>query len=199
VLLTYDDWDYDSPETIATTARYARAHDVGLLYFPLGQSNREYAQAHGGRNLAQAVRRQGQYVGNHTYSHPDLTTLTDRQIRSQLERGIRSSLLRPPFGSSDDNIRTIAERMGLGLCTWTLDTLDWTGKTGPQVCAFVKANTAVGDIVLMHLNAAAHNRRTLGCIIRGLQAEGFELCRPWRDAEGTVTTSPARLPYILPC
>jgi peptidoglycan/xylan/chitin deacetylase (PgdA/CDA1 family) len=52
--------------------------------------------------------------GNHTWSHPDLTTLGDREVAEEITRnqdflratfGIRDTpFLRPPFGARDERI-----------------------------------------------------------------------------------------------
>ena len=82
-------------------------------------------------------------VGNHTYSHADLTTQTDSQVRDQISRGaetlIRSTtaqdprpLFRFPFGARDTRTIGIANGLSYGSIRWTVDTLGWEGTSGGQ-------------------------------------------------------------------
>ncbi|KAJ3073611.1 chitin deacetylase [Podochytrium sp. JEL0797] len=77
----------------------------------------------------------GHQIGIHTWSHPDLTTLTDDQIIAELVYGAKAiyevlgvvpQFFRPPYGAIDDNIRSLAATMGLQAVTWSEDSEDWT-------------------------------------------------------------------------
>ena len=67
---------------------------------------------------------------NHSYSHPDLTTLPDAAVSSEISQGISTNLLRPPYGAYDSRVATIAAGLGYRICTWTIDTLDWQRPDG---------------------------------------------------------------------
>ena len=58
----------------------------------------------------------------HTWSHPDLTTLTSEQVYAELlwtiyvihaAIGQTPKLFRPPYGSINDNVRKVAAQLGL--------------------------------------------------------------------------------------
>ena len=61
-------------------------------------------------------------LGNHTWSHPDLTTLGDREVAEEISRnrdflrttfGVRDSpFFRPPFGARDERTDRIAADVG---------------------------------------------------------------------------------------
>ncbi|KAJ3063492.1 chitin deacetylase, partial [Podochytrium sp. JEL0797] len=77
----------------------------------------------------------GHDIGLHTWSHPDLTTLTDDQIVAELVYsskavyevlGVFPKYFRPPYGSINDNVREIAKKMGLTPVTWAVDSEDWS-------------------------------------------------------------------------
>ena len=133
-------------------------------------------------------------VGNHTMTHPDLTTLSDlsvvRQVR-RAERVIRDTtgedprrFLRFPYGARD--ARTIA--LVNDLCyvpfRWTVDTLGWKGTSGgmtvAKVVERVLAAARPGAIVLMHVGSNPDDGSTLDAdalprIIRQLRSAGYEL------------------------
>jgi peptidoglycan/xylan/chitin deacetylase (PgdA/CDA1 family) len=135
-------------------------------------------------------------VGNHTMTHPDLTTLSDllvvRQIR-RAERVIRDTtgqdprrFFRFPYGARD--ARTIA--LVNDLCyvpfRWTVDTLGWKGTSGGMTAAKVVdrvlAAAKPGAIVLMHVGSNPDDGTTLDAdalprIIRTLRAEGYSFVR----------------------
>jgi peptidoglycan/xylan/chitin deacetylase (PgdA/CDA1 family) len=60
-------------------------------------------------------------MGNHTWSHLDLTTLSDDQVAEEIGRnrdwiestfGIRTPFLRPPFGAYDERVQRISAELG---------------------------------------------------------------------------------------
>jgi peptidoglycan/xylan/chitin deacetylase (PgdA/CDA1 family) len=131
-------------------------------------------------------------VGNHTYHHPDLTTLSDSAIRTEVRsaqariRAVTGQDPRPyfrfPFGAVDS--RTI--RVVNGSCyvpfRWTVDTLGWKGTTEGQsvdtVVSRVLKAARPGEIVLMHVGAHPKDHSTLDAdalpqVISGLRAKGY--------------------------
>ncbi|KAI0786100.1 hypothetical protein C8Q75DRAFT_867513 [Abortiporus biennis] len=67
-------------------------------------------------------------LGVHTWSHPDLTTLTNEQIIAEFGwtkkvikdiTGVTPTHFRPPFGDVDDRVRAIAKAMNLETVIWT--------------------------------------------------------------------------------
>ena len=99
---------------------------------------------------------EGHSIGNHTYSHARLTTLSCGDIRLELEMtdkairkaaGITPELIRPPFGSYDDRVIAACNRP---VILWSLDTRDWEIDDPKIVCANIVNNVKDGDIVLLH-------------------------------------------------
>ncbi|ORY42230.1 glycoside hydrolase/deacetylase [Rhizoclosmatium globosum] len=77
----------------------------------------------------------GHQIGSHTWSHPDLVTLSDDQVIAELVYGCKAiqevtgvypKYFRPPYGSIDDRVRSLAASMGLQSVTWAVDTQDWS-------------------------------------------------------------------------
>ncbi|KHL10614.1 polysaccharide deacetylase [Mumia flava] len=197
VLLSFDDWDYAEPKRMVATARTAKRLDVGMLYFPLGEPNTAYRRAHG-KSLADKVRAQGQYVGNHTYDHRSLSTLGAAAIRREIRGGVRSSLLRPPYGAYDAQVAAIASDLRYRICLWTLDTRDWRDLTPKQVRTRIVRNVRPGDVILLHMNHALHRRYDVRALVSAVRSTGLKLCRPYRE-HGEPATSPVRVPRKLRC
>lgn len=133
----------------------------------------------GNRNLLE--------LGNHSYSHPYLTTLTDAQIRSQLlstENAVaRYSTLpvrpfmRPPYGDYNDRVLRVAGATGYPLTVmWDVDPQDWSGASAAAISSNVLGNAQGGSIVLLHLHGA-NTEAALPAIVSGLRQRGYELVK----------------------
>lgn len=131
-------------------------------------------------------------LGNHTQSHPDLTTLSDAAVRSQIvtaDTAIRTATgtdprpwFRFPFGARDARTISLAQCLGYGSVRWSVDTLGWQGTSGGQSAASVTsrvlANLRPGEIVLLHVGSHPGDGSTLDAdalptIIREVEARGY--------------------------
>lgn len=131
-------------------------------------------------------------LGNHSMTHPHFTSLTDRQIRSQLTRAARAihaacgtgpaPVFRFPYG--DRNQRTInaVNASGYVAVRWTVDTLGWEGTnagiTPASILRRVVSNLRPGEIVLMHVGANPTDHSTLDAdslsrVIRAVRSHGY--------------------------
>jgi peptidoglycan/xylan/chitin deacetylase (PgdA/CDA1 family) len=129
-------------------------------------------------------------LGNHSYYHPDFTTIPDSRISDELfwtESAILnySSLrpkpwFRPPFGAWDQRVLNVVGASGYAYTVmWDIDTIDWRpesdgGPTTSQIVAKVINNAQGGSIVLMHLGGY-NTLDALPGIVNGLRADGYEL------------------------
>ncbi|MCL5958288.1 MAG: polysaccharide deacetylase family protein [Chloroflexi bacterium] len=111
-------------------------------------------------------------VGDHTFSHPLLTRLSDAAIRREILDGVKSPLFRPPYGALDDRVRAIVRELGLRVVLWNVDSRDWTGISPELVTSNVVRNAGDGKIVIMHMGNW-NTVRALPRIIAQLRAEGF--------------------------
>lgn len=113
------------------------------------------------------IHRRGHVIGNHTYSHRDLTTLSDEQARWQIEAvsrlvekvtGERTWLFRPPFGKLGDTTRYLALE-GYTIVMWSIDPLDWQtddpAEVARRVIAGIEAQPEGGIIDLHDTNRAS--------------------------------------------
>lgn len=95
-------------------------------------------------------------LGNHTFSHPDLSKLSIENIASEIDQtdGILSKLdgkprhlFRAPYGKISDQVQ---KQVQTPILNWTIDTLDWKGKTAQEIYDSVWEQKYAGAIVLMH-------------------------------------------------
>ncbi len=134
----------------------------------------------------------GFVVGNHTDTHPELTTLSDAEVRAQVLNAQRSILLtngtetRPffrfPFGDVDSRVLGIVNDLGYVGVRWTVDSLGWQGTSGGQtvqkVVDRVLAALQPGEIVLMHVGSHPTDGSMLDAaalpqIIDAIRARGY--------------------------
>ncbi|KAG8720528.1 chitin deacetylase [Ceratobasidium sp. 395] len=91
--------------------------------------------------ILQATYLAGHEIAIHTWTHPQMTTLTNEQIVAELGwtrkaiqavLGVTPRYFRPPYGDCDDRVRAIAKGMGLTPVIWTdgFDTDDWSVNSG---------------------------------------------------------------------
>jgi len=133
-------------------------------------------------------------VGNHTDTHPDLTTLSDTAITREVRAAQRSILavtgedprrfFRFPFGARTAHEITLLNRLCYVPFRWTVDTLGWQGTSGGitvgTVVSRVMAAARPGAIVLMHVGAHPRDGSTLDAdalptVIRRLRQRGYTL------------------------
>jgi peptidoglycan/xylan/chitin deacetylase (PgdA/CDA1 family) len=127
----------------------------------------------------------GQAVGNHTWSHADLTHLGAAAIRAEILRNQllherilgrpMLKVLRPPYGAEDGRVRSIVGQLGYRRTViWNVDTLDWrpSATVGSIVSRAIGAPP--GSIILMHCGPD-ETPRALPAIIRHYRARGIEL------------------------
>lgn len=98
----------------------------------------------------------GNEIGSHTYNHKNLAELKPEELEKQIEKtnqavksviGVTPGLMRPPYGSYDDKVKTAAK---VPVIMWSLDTLDWKNRDKNKICENIVKNAHDGSIVLMH-------------------------------------------------
>jgi peptidoglycan/xylan/chitin deacetylase (PgdA/CDA1 family) len=100
----------------------------------------------------------GMWIGDHTYDHPDLTTLSQAQVDSEVSRtqtaiasagGGTPKLFRPPYGATNATVKAVEAKYGLTEIIWNIDSQDWNGASVAQI---VQANSQLtnGQVILMH-------------------------------------------------
>ena len=131
-------------------------------------------------------------IGNHTFDHTDLLTLSLAGVRSELLGGAAAikratgrppvRLFRFPYGSSNASTLAVVNRLGYTAVGWTVDTLGWEGTSqGQSVTSVVSralAHLERGEIILMHAGANPNDHSTLDAdalatIISSVRRHGY--------------------------
>jgi peptidoglycan/xylan/chitin deacetylase (PgdA/CDA1 family) len=141
------------------------------------------------KDLVRRIHNERHEIGNHTMHHPDLRTLPDQGVCTELNQAeqVISSLTkvtarpyyRPPYGGRDNRVRGLAAQIGYRTVYWTVDTLDWqTTATPDSITKIVMDHLENGAIILMHAGSQVESE-TLDGLITKLEQMGYRM--------GTVT------------
>jgi peptidoglycan/xylan/chitin deacetylase (PgdA/CDA1 family) len=125
-------------------------------------------------------------IGNHTFTHPHLTRISDAAVRDELLRtqeaiggvtGRVPALFRPPYGEYDGRVLRVAASLGLRTVEYDLPSGDPDAHaTKAALVRWVLREARPGSIVVMHINHPRfHTAEALPEIVDGLRARGFEL------------------------
>jgi len=141
------------PDMLKTLKKY----NVHATFFLEGRWAKENP------HLANMIVSGGHEIGNHSYTHPDLKTLSAAQVRKQLEQtnrvieaitGEKVKWFAPPSGSYRDEVVKLAKSMDMGTIMWTVDTIDWQKPAPDVIVQRVISEARGGSLILMHPTAS---------------------------------------------
>lgn len=129
--------------------------------------------------LVERIYKEGHLIGNHTYSHVQMTHLSEEAAVREIEKtdqvisaitGEHVAYMRPPFGAWQ---RELEVRMEVLPVLWSVDPLDWTTENVDEIVSKVVTEVEEGDIILLHDCYASSVEAALR-IVDILQKEGYE-------------------------
>ncbi|TQM58493.1 polysaccharide deacetylase family protein [Humibacillus xanthopallidus] len=183
VALTFDGGGDD--QGVASILRTLSTQGVPASFFLTGEFVDDFPAS------AQAIAARHP-VGNHSYHHPDLTTLSSAAIRTEVRsaatriKAVTGQDPRPwfrfPLGAVDARTIDVVNAECYVPFRWTVDTLGWKGTSGGQsvstVVDRVVSRLVPGQIVLMHVGAHPTDHSTLDAdalprMIGELRARGY--------------------------
>ncbi len=180
VALTFD----DGPDSTYTpqVLDVLKAKGVPATFFFVGENVLSHP------DVARRAVAEGHAIGNHTWDHPRLIRASAAAIGSELDRASASlqqvigqtpSIFRPPYGYLSADIRAEAQRRGLKIVLWDVDSLDWTSLPEEKVLAHVVPAVVNGSFILQHSFSGGPTENLMGSvqalplIIDQLRAKGF--------------------------
>ena len=132
IALTFDDGPWDTPPASAFLNVLEREHAVGT-FFEIGEHIAPYDP---GGTFERRMLADGDMIGDHSWSHPDVATLPVSQQRFQLVQtigairkatgGFTPCLWRPPYGDISPELVSLARSLGLVTVMWDVDPRDWS-------------------------------------------------------------------------
>jgi peptidoglycan/xylan/chitin deacetylase (PgdA/CDA1 family) len=169
--LTFDDGP--NPMTTPQVLQILEHEHIRASFFVVG------SRVAGNRPLLRRMFADGDEIGNHSWTHPDFTTLSAVHIQQQIaltQSAISAAgvpvptLFRPPYGAVD---KEVVDNVPLAIMLWNEDPRDWAASSPQQVESAVEASAQPGGIVDMHdiyhMTASA-----LDPIIKKLKGEQYQ-------------------------
>lgn len=129
---------------------------------------------------------EGHTIGNHTYSHPTMSKLSDQQLEQELYKfdaelekltGVsRTAVVRPPEGVFSERSLATSNRLGYQHIFWSMAIVDWHEDRvrGKQVVVNeLMAQLHPGAIILLH-TVTLDNAEALPLFIEQARARGYQ-------------------------
>lgn len=148
IAITFDDGPH--PYYTKQLLDGLKKRGVKATFFVTG----EHAELHS--DIIERMSEEGHLIGNHTYSHIQLTKRNREVFKEELIKtneliksitGHEVVYVRPPYGSWD---KTFESELNMFPVMWTIDPLDWCSDNVACITLNVVANAKENDIILMH-------------------------------------------------
>ncbi len=175
VALTFDDGP--DPKLTTRILDILKENGVRATFFVVGKNAERYPA------LIDRIIAEGHEIGNHTYSHKYLgkagARLTEKEISECDARIFEHSeyctkFFRPPGGIMNAEISNVCSAYGYDVLLWSIDTMDWSGRSADGICREIFNNISDGSVILMHDGVRGHTAEALESVIPGLRAKGYE-------------------------
>ncbi len=169
VALTYDDGPY-TPVT-NQILDVLEENNARATFFVVGSRVSTY------KECIKREAKLGCEIGNHTYNHTILTSVSAKKIKSEISKtnkavknitGQAPEIVRTPGGAVNS---TVNANVDYPMFNWSVDTLDWKNRKSSSVISAVKSNVKDGSIILMH-------------DLYGSTADATEVIVPWLVKKG---------------
>ncbi len=148
VALTFDDGPNDKSTPIILTA--LEQHLANATFFEIGK----YVK--GQEKLLQRMARDGDDIGNHSWSHLSFLKLNPDQMKQQVDKtqkaimaaGVpKPYLFRPPYG---DFLLKMEKDIKLTVILWNVDPKDWAQNSPDKIALAIEKQIKPGAIIVLH-------------------------------------------------
>ncbi|MGM0336895.1 polysaccharide deacetylase family protein [Enterococcus sp. AZ008] len=170
VALTFDDGP--DPNNTPKLLDILKQEKVNATFFVLGQNAQQYPE------IVKVIANQGHEVGNHTYSHRNLSSLNIDELSTEITAtdeviknitGEYPKYVRPPYGSLNRNAVQVINRP---IIEWSVDSEDWRSRNVEEIIKKVQSTVYDGSIILLH-DIHSETIQAIPTIIRILKEQGY--------------------------
>ena len=157
-----------------------RDHGVSALFFLTGHFMEEEPE------LVLRMVNEGHLVGNHTYDHPNLTTVSQERFISEMTRAEEkfteitgeqmAKYLRPPEGKFNQEMLDWAADAGYYTILWSLAYVDWyvdKQQGADHALTQVMNRIHPGAIILLH-STSSDNAEAMDQLLPAIKGAGYE-------------------------
>jgi peptidoglycan-N-acetylglucosamine deacetylase len=131
-----------------------KERNIKATFFVVGTNAREYP------DIIRRILAEGHEIGNHTWDHKSLTTLSADRTRVELSTtdaavvaasGYHMRIMRPPYGATSLRIKQeCLDEFGYNTILWSVDPVDWKRPGSAVVEQRILAQVHPGAIILSH-------------------------------------------------
>lgn len=182
VALTFD--DAPDPKYTPLILDVLAKYDVCATFFVVGNRAAKYPA------IVNRIHKEGHIIGNHSYDHAVLSTLTLTGYQKQIWRtdaiihhiiGYSPHFIRPPYGELLPQQVRWSKYAGFSIVNWDVDSVDW--KDNPSsalIMKNIKKTLQPGSIILQHAGGGMNQNlygtvNALPKLILLLRSKGYEL------------------------
>jgi len=174
VAMTFDDGPHESltPQLLDILA----ARDIRATFYVVGRRVNMYPR------LVERIAAEGHEIGNHSWSHPRLTSLGNEGLMRELDNtsmaiqqavGRPPVTMRPPYGLLSARQRNlISENRYLPTILWSVDPQDWRRPGSAVVANRIVGGAHTGAVILAH-DIIGSTIRAMPAALDGLLARGY--------------------------
>jgi peptidoglycan-N-acetylglucosamine deacetylase len=179
VALTFDDGPHK--KYTQEILDILHAYDAKATFFIMGGNAKLYP------DLVKKEYAAGHEVANHSYTHPNMTHLSDVTIQKELTKcsetinkavNVYPIVFRPPYGSTSRHVNEVINNMGFKVVTWSYMINDYdVNKMTPEIISSsVIKNTRPGAIIVMHDGNGNREKtvKALPVILKNLSDRGYK-------------------------
>ncbi|HKW16054.1 MAG TPA: glycosyltransferase [Terriglobales bacterium] len=194
IAITFDDGP--DPEWTPKVLDILRAEHAKATFFLIGNQADKFS------SLTSRIYNEGHEIGNHTFTHPDISDLSGTMAKLELNLtqslfasrlGIRTILFRPPYSidaepDTEDEVRPLEATESMGYLTISdkIDPNDWRAiYPAEELASFVAkhlppcspTDRSCGNIILLHDGGGDRRQtvRALPMIIAAIRAKGLQV------------------------
>jgi peptidoglycan/xylan/chitin deacetylase (PgdA/CDA1 family) len=152
IAMTFDDGP--SPANTTRLLDILKQRNIKVTFFMIGPN----VVAH--PEIARRALAEGHEIGNHSWTHPQLSKLSDQRVAEEITKtqeaiknacGFTPTLLRPPYGAITKRQREwIEKQFGLNVILWSVDPLDWKRPGASVITQRILSDAQSGAIILSH-------------------------------------------------
>ncbi|MDG1357340.1 MAG: polysaccharide deacetylase family protein [Akkermansiaceae bacterium] len=152
IAMTFDDGPH--PQNTPRLLDMLRERNIKATFYVVGRNVDLYP------HIVRRMVAEGHEVGNHTWTHRNLTRLSNDSVRSEMDRtrnvivsacGVVPRTMRPPYGALRESQRAwIYKEYGYPTIMWNVDPNDWKRPGVSVVTSRILESTRNGSIVLAH-------------------------------------------------
>lgn len=173
VALTFDDGPNASSTPILLDGLKERK--VRATFFLIGEN----VEKDENEKIVKRMYEEGHLIGNHTYTHCNLSKLETGEAKKELEQtdtviekitGKQPVFVRAPYGERPVDSEQDLNRIYIG---WTVDPLDWMTEDTGAVVKTVVEEINPGDVILLH-DCYPSSVQAAIRIVDLLQGKGYE-------------------------